>query len=237
MPTPIFQSLTSYPPTPTTAAVTSSTGAVWAYPSGIQAGDALVLCAVNNNPNGGSGASGTTFTTPTGWTAKESNPGINTDVSCYLYVKIAAGTESGTNITLKPSATGLVAAGLLRYSGNDHVTAFGDTAANPSSSVNGTAPAAGTLSPAPGVDDMVVRMYGWGQDSSGTGSASTVGSGWSATRLNNFTNVSSSFQCGVSIIEKVAGTSAVTVTNVTSGWLVADVVIKAGPGSFMPFFL
>lgn len=231
-----FASLTSYPPTTTTAAVSNATGAVWAYPSGIVAGDALILCAVNNNPNGGSGASGTSFSLPTGWTVMESQPGIITDTSAYLYEKTAVGTESGTSITLRPSATALVAAAILRYTGANPGTPFGDTvSAITSGSSTTTSPAKGTLSPAPGATDMVVRMYGWALDSSGAGAAATVPTsagtaGWS-TRLNNFTNVGSSFNCGLVVLDKVNGTDNVTVTAVSSGWMVGDAAIKAAPTS------
>jgi len=229
--TPVFQSITSYPPSSTTAATTS---AVWAYPSGIQLGDVLVLAAVNNNPGGGTA---TTFTTPTGWTLKQSSPGLLTDVSTYLFTKIAAGTESGTNITLTASASALIAAGLLRYSSNDKVTPLGSTSKAVSSAASTSSPAAATLSPAPGADDMVVRMYGWAQDSSATGVASTIptGTGWT-TRLNNFTNTGT-FQCGCVVLDKAAGTGTVTVTNVSSAWMVSDVDIHAAPSNFMPFFM
>lgn len=229
-----FASLTSYPPTSTTAAATNAGGAVWAYPAGIVANDALILCAVNNDPGGGSGLSGTSFALPTGWTAMESQPGILSDTGAYLYEKTAAGTESGTNITLRPSATALVCAAILRYSGNDHTSPFGDTASAISTSTATGSPAKGTLSPVPALIDMVTRMFGWAQNSAATGVAATIPTaagtaGWS-TRLNVFTNVGSSFNCGLAILDKPGGTDNFTVTaSVASAWMVGDAAIKSAP--------
>lgn len=220
-----------YPPTPTTAAVTTAT---WAYPSGIAAGDALILAAANNNPNGGSGGSGTTFTTPSGWTAQESAPGINTDGSGYLFTKTAAGTESGTNLSLTMSSSGLIAAYILHYTGNNTTSPFGGKSLATSASAQNGSPTHGTVSPAPGASDLVVRMYAFGQDSASTGETlSSPGGSW-VTRGKSITNVSSAFQCGICVADELDGLDNQTVT-VTSGhsagWIVAEIVIAVAPAA------
>jgi hypothetical protein len=78
---------------------------------------------------------------------------------------------------------------------------------------------------------MVVRMYGYAQDSSGTGSAMSSPAGWTS-RANLFTNVSGAFQCAIVVAELINGTGNVNITaSSTGGWMVADAAIAISPFS------
>lgn len=88
------------------------------YPSSVSAGDVLVLCASLQTPTGvGS------ITAPSGWTlvgdlkANASTPDI------AMYIKVAAGTEGGTNLSVAyTSSTPAFAAQILAFSGVDNTT-------------------------------------------------------------------------------------------------------------------
>jgi hypothetical protein len=228
-----FGSVGSYPASPFTAAPATSMAVP--YPSGIVANEPLLLVALNNNPSGT-----TTFTTPGTWLLKESGTAINNDLSAYVWVKQAVGTESGT-LTVTASQSSILAGAIVRYTGAA-AASFGDTASAVSASAGTGSPPAGTLSPAPGASDMVVRFYCWSEDSASTGATMTNPGGTWTTRLNLVTNNSSNFNGGLVIADKIAGTDNQTVsTNSKSGgWLVVDVAIKpaaTATDKFMPFFV
>ena len=80
---------------------------------------------------------------------------------------------------------------------------------------------------------MVIRMYGWAQDSSGAGSALPNPTGWTS-RANLFTNVSGAFQCGLVVAELLAGTTDSNITAASGGWFVGDAAIPAAPVALPP---
>jgi hypothetical protein len=228
-----FGAVGSIPATPfTTAAATSM---AVPYPSGIVTGQPLILAAMNTSP--------VAWNTPSGWLLKESNASVNADLSFYVFTKIADGTESGS-LTVSHTGSAVNAGAIVRYSGCDAVSPFGDTASNVSgSATTGPSPAPGTLSPAPGTSDMVVRFWGTAQNSGATGGSMTNPGGTWNTRLNLYTNVgSSAFNGGIVIADKINGTDSQTITcSPSSGWMVVDVVLKVAAAvntdKFMPFFV
>lgn len=84
-----------------------------AYPSGITAGDILVLHIVTN---GGAPSS----TPPTGWTQVHRESTTVTNPRGGVYIKVASGSESGTLAVTVTSTTGV--AQISRYSGVDTTT-------------------------------------------------------------------------------------------------------------------
>lgn len=227
----LFGAVGSYPASPFTAAAVTTVPVP--YPSGILPNDVLVLCAINSGP--------ATYTTPAGWTLKQSGT-INSNLASYLFTKTAVGTESGNLSVTVGSA--VCAAGMVRYAGALPLSTsqIRSTISTNSSTTNSTtSTAAGTLSPVPASTDLVVRCYTWSQSNASTGmSLSNPGGTWT-TRLNLVTN-SSTFNCGMVIADKLAGTDNQTVTasgtNATGSWLVSDIAIEAlASDQFMPFFI
>jgi len=115
---------------------------------------------------------------------------------------------------------------MVRYSG---AGGFGDTASGGSSSISTTSVANGTLSPAPGANDMVVRCYCWSPDVSGSGESLTNPGGTWTTRLNlitNWTNDGTHFNGAIVIADKISGTDTQNITSsVTGAWFVVDVAL------------
>lgn len=198
------------------------------YPSGIIAGDALVLCIINTNPFSQS--------TPTGWSAPvQSNPTVNGNLAAYVWEKTALGTESGTvSSTLGTGSTGSSGIGvMLRYTKTLTTGPFGTTISTNSGATNSTSStAAGTLSPAPGPTDLVVRFYTFAQNTAATGLTMTNPGGTWTTRGNLVSvGTSSIFANGLVFADKVAGTDNQTVStnSQTGSWMVIDIDLKAAP--------
>jgi len=194
------------------------------YPSGIVAGDPLLLAAVNGDPTG--------FTTPTGWTLAKGNSSVINDTGGAVYTKIADGTESGSLSVTKSGTNNMCMACMVRYT-NYSGSPIGDSEiAVTASTASTSSPARTALSPVPGANDMVARFFLWAEDANGTGRSFTPpGSGWN-TRMNALTNVSSGtlFNCGIVMQDKVNGTDNQTCTcSATGGWIVIDVAIAAAP--------
>lgn len=226
-----FGSVGSYPASPFTQ--NGATSMAVPYPSGITAGEALILCAANSSPDA--------WTTPSGWTSVESNSNVLTDLSVAVYTKVATGAETGT-LTVTHSAAVPIAGCIVRYPGVS-ASPFGDTANAISSVDTGTtSPTNGVLSPAPGASDMVVRFYTWAMRGSSTGATLTNPGGTWSTRLNLMTNASGTFNVGIVVADKIAGTDNQTVTsNVAGAFMVVDVAlvaaVAASTAKFMPFFM
>lgn len=193
------------------------------YPAGILAGDALVLCIINTNP--------TTQTTPTGWSAPvQSNANVNGNLAAYVWEKTAVGTESGTvSSTLGVGSSGIGV--MLRYTNTLITGPFGTTISTNSGATNSTSStAAGTLSPAPGGADLVVRFYTFAQNGlTATGLTMTNPGGTWTTRGNLVSvGTTSIFANGLVFADKVAGTDNQTVStnSQTGAWMVIDVDLK-----------
>lgn len=217
-----FGSVGSFPASPFTSG--GSTIAC-PYPSGIAAGDALILCAVNSNPD--------SWNTPAGWTSKEANANVLTDMSCSVFTTVATGSESGT-LSVVHAANTPVAVCITRHTGVA-ASPFGDTASSVSTVDTGTAsPTNGALSPAPGATDMVVRFYAYAQRASSTGGTLSNPGGTWTTRLNLMSNLGS-FNCGIVVADKIAGTDDQTVNSNTAGaFMVVDVDLVAAASSVAP---
>lgn len=214
---------------PTSLSQSGSTSMAVPYPSGIVAGDALILCAANSAPD--------PWNTPAGWTLKEfadSVPASGGDLAAYVWTKTATGSESGT-LTVTHTANSIISGCIIRYSGVG-VSPFGDSSVSTVGAESTTSPTAGTLSPAPGGTDLVVRFYVWGQRASvATDTITNPGGTWT-TRLNQVTANAAGFNSGIVVADKVAGTDNQTLTATqTGGWLVVDVdMIAAAATSVGP---
>ena len=117
---------------------------------------------------------------------------------------------------------------MVTYTGYNVASPFGTSAISAVGTL-ATSPAAGTLSPAPGAQDMVVRFYAWAQNNNATGATCSSPGGTWATRANLVTAAASGqFQDALVVADKIAGTDNQTITaNSVGGWLVIDVPIKA----------
>lgn len=227
-----YNSQASYPASPFNQAGVTSFTLPWSSVAPAW-GDALVLCCINSGPQ--------TFSTPSGFVLKQSGT-INSNLAAYVFTKQATGTETG-NLTITPAASAVCAAGMLRYTGAhlNSANQIRSTISTNSSTTNATtSTAAGTLSPAPLSSTLVVRCYCWSQSTASTSMALSNPGGTWATRLNLVTN-SSTFNCGMVLADKLAGTDNQTVTasgsNATGSWLVADIAIDMSPAAqFLPMF-
>jgi hypothetical protein len=199
------------------------------YPSGIVAGDPLILYAADAN-NG-------IFTTPSGWASAASAAAVGgNSLWCSVFTKAATGSETGS-LTVTSSGSAALVGAIVRYTGAAASpfgavvsAASGATADTVSSSVT-----SGVLSPAPGVSDLVVRCYLYGSSNSGTGGTLSNPGGTWATRLNIVGQTSGgTWNAGLVIADKVSGTDNQTVTSSPlGGWMIADVTITA-PATLSP---
>jgi hypothetical protein len=191
------------------------------YPTGIVAGDTLVLCVADSAP--------TTVSTPSGWTSAKTALSVNGDLSSYVFVKNAAGTETG-NLTVSMGASSVAIGVMLRYSGGpgtSNAAAFGGTA-SATQNTGTSSPAAGTLSTAPAAVDQVVRFYTASQitqSSSGTITAAVPGN-WN-TRASIITKNTSTYNVAVVAADQFDAVDNQTITSQSSAWAVIDIVIKA----------
>jgi hypothetical protein len=192
------------------------------FPTGIIAGQVLLLAMCNSNP--------ATYSTPTGFALVKNNSGIAGFGSLYLFSKIAVGSETG-NLTVTAGNSNESAGAFVQYS-NVAVSPFGASVISVGSSSSTTSPASLTaLSPAPAATSMVVRCYGWCQNTSSTGTTITNPGGTWVTRKNFASSVSGQFNAGIVFAEKVNGLDNQVITASNSGaWGVIDIEIKTGAG-------
>jgi hypothetical protein len=192
------------------------------FPTGIIAGQVLLLAMCNSNP--------ASYTTPAGFAVvKSSNGGLGGLGSLYLFSKIAVGSETG-NLTVTAGNSCESAGAFVQYS-NTAVSPFGSSVLTTKSSAT-TSPAALTaLSPAPAATSLVVRCYGWAQNTSSTGTTITNPGGTWVTRKNFASSVSGQFNAGIVFAEKVNGLDTQVITASNAGaWGVIDVEIITGAG-------
>jgi hypothetical protein len=223
-----FASAGSYPSSPFN--VGSGGSYAVPYPTGIVANAPLVLCVV--------GVPGKAITTPSGWTAKTSN--IGTGVGISVFERLAVGSETGSlTVSVASGQLAIGAAVMIRVSGAATSPFGAGVVATGTSST--TSPTNGTLSPAPGTSDLVMRFYAYGQTTGSTTSSLTLSATGGFTQQFNQVNKSSSANPGILVATLVAGTANDVVTaNAAGSWAVVDVAFlapsAANPAAFLPFF-
>lgn len=213
----------SFVSTSQAANTASATTLAVPYPASIVTNNVLLLAMCNSNP--------ASYVTPAGFAVvKSSNGGLAGLGSLYLFSKLAAGTETGS-LTVTAGNACESAGAFVQY-GNVAVSPFGASVITVGGSSLTTSPAALTaLSPAPAATSMVVRCYGWAQNTSSTGTTITNPGGTWVTRKNFASSVSGEFNAGIVFAEKVNGldNQVITASN-SGGWGVIDVEIKTGAG-------
>lgn len=105
----------------------SNTQVVVPYPSGIVAGELLVMSVSNSNAT-------ISTTPPTGFTLVAGQNGPTTSPSTVVFYRIADATESGS-VTFATGTAGRVTGVIARWSGNDSTTPLDVTAVSANSTV------------------------------------------------------------------------------------------------------
>jgi hypothetical protein len=193
------------------------------YPASIAAGNVLLLAMCNSNP--------TSYTTPTGFAVvKSSNGGLAGLGSLYLFSKVAVGSETGS-LTVTAGNANESAGAFVQYN-NVAASPFGASVITVGGSSLTTSPSSLTaLSPAPAVTSLVVRCYGWAQNTSSTGTTITNPGGTWVTRKNFASSVSGEFNAGIVFADKTDGldNQVITASN-SGGWGVVDIELLTGAG-------
>ena len=162
----------------------TSTAQTITAPSGIQAGDLLVLADMACNTSGAPAA-----VTPTGWTAVTASVTTSVIRQCSSY-KLAVGNEGGTSIT-GMTGTGSVAKVMQVFRGNSPATSV--TLGDPDAQATSNDPSSQTVTAASGVAPLVVFGF-YGAVSSGvsagflTPRTFTSASGGKDGELSSFAN-------------------------------------------------
>lgn len=187
----------------------SSTIAV-TLPSGIAAGDLLVLFVESTQAQ----------TTPSGWTrdgTETSFSGRYTD----KYWKIASGSE-GSSVNISLSSPGVFSALSFRITGHDGTGIVGSSAVTGSS----TAPDPPNLAPGGTGDRLYIALFG---SSVSTGSVT----GWPTGYSNTQSNVVAFSNCTTASAEKIAAGSSSdnpsAFTFTSSNWAAYTIAIKGVP--------
>lgn len=199
------------------ASTTAATSLAVPFPASPVANNPLLLAMANGDTDA--------FTTPSGWTVLVANTIVANDLGCAIYWKKATGSESGS-LTVSDGVSNAKAGVMAQYSGCD-ATSPVTTSVHTVSGASGvtTSPASGTLSPAPGVADMVVRFYCVAPGTAGTFTLTSPGGTW--TQRSKQLASTTTFDAGVLCADKINGLDNQTLTSSKAGgWLVCDILLK-----------
>lgn len=230
--------------------ITTTTGTTSSVtcPSGVQTGDLLLFYAANDAPNVYSSATG-------GLTVIDSPTSETFDLGTGSWYKIATGSDvaGSTSYTFTKAGSSNAQPRLvvcLAYSGFDPSawplasTKHAYTQGSKTAAIN-----AGTPCPTPGnpssvaATDLVLRVYAFGSDVSGTGiTLSGPPSGWTqrGTSSTTRTDEASKFNVALMICDRVGATDTATVTSNKKGsfdsYTIAIPALPPARNQFMPFF-
>lgn len=208
------------------------------YPSGIVAGDILIIAGANTAPD--------PYSTPSGWsTMTGGNPAASaSDLQAAAYWRVATGSESGSVTLGTTTIVATVMACMLRYPGAQSTLRGSASAVSSTASATSVAPA--LVSGVVGTD-MVIRIYCYGDDTKRTVASQQTNVTYPSTgswnqRLklqaapSQLTGTpSGQFPGGLMVVDKLGGTDQPSATAAaTGGWNVISIALQEQPVAASP---